>query len=960
MALDLKEREDQAAQLNPANESVGDRAFNDIVEKRFSKTAAADEDRNAPQKSNSLRDDIGQQEKSGAGSFYQQPPTNNSIKNKWSIKNLNGKQKGGIAGIGAVLILGGGGMFGLGGLGGMTIVNMSEVAKNKFGSNIDASLSNRSNKIWVKKMTPAAQKGLPTNRTCQYVKAMCKYDGLSDREIKKFKERGSIDFDLTGEKTVLGKNKVAAIRFNGQVMDAAAFQRELRTNPGLVSAVNKTFSTRFAIWANAPFKKLATKLGVSRGKNASAESDPEKVKEKIKKGQQGDVELDTTTRNVAAEGEELDEAKKKANAVADEIIGDGAKSATRSTLTAVARGVGKGVMVTGIIDTACTALNTLSAIGYASKIIGQEQLIRFAFQFMNLADAIKAGEATPEAMSVFGNMLTQKSVDDGRTAFDSYGYQYMAYDKLGNPDDVMEFKNGGGLSGQLLDLRNQISNYTAGVDQKLCDFIQNPFTRVASGVVGVFAAIFSAGTFSAANVIGSSAVSLLAAAAQSFAIPLLADMVAGELINDEVMADGNRTGNAFASGGGATFGANASAQSLPPVTKDQVVEFRSGTLKEYLAMNTQVQRLESSPFDAANPYTLTGSLLAKFTPYLTGSLTSSASNVALLGFKTLLNPLGAFSKSASAANSDLYICTDSDYVELNLATDPFCNVMYGLSPEMSATDPEAVTLSMIDMGAINPDTGAAASGGMGDRYSEFLSKCVNSTAPLGIFGNEDSDASMKPKDCVPNATDRYPEEFWVYTVDSFIIGSQDCIVGDDQAACSGDETPTQTPTTPTTPGNLPSGDAKSLAVALQSQTNINISRVQDQIDGVANGSRDDIATNLLATILGLSQANQRATISSMKRGVISAGAGSASWHPKGRAVDFSGSSGINGVPESSYGAFHQEWQDFLNTAASILPDGCQIGVPNSTYVERTKAVAKPNCMVFVDIGTAAHIHLGVS
>lgn len=97
----------------------------------------------------------------------------------------------------------------------------------------------------------------------------------------------------------------------------------------------------------------------------------------------------------------------------------------------------------------------------------------------------------------------------------------------------------------------------------------------------------------------------------------------------------------------------------------------------------------------------------------------------------------------------------------------------------------------------------------------------------------------------------------------------------------------------------------------------------------------------------------------MKRdSALSVGAGSKSLHLTGQAADISGSSGVDGV-SFGYNGHNAKVQAFLDAAAAIMPENCQIGVPNQAYVNATKKKAKASCIVFVDVGSAPHIHLGV-
>lgn len=83
----------------------------------------------------------------------------------------------------------------------------------------------------------------------------------------------------------------------------------------------------------------------------------------------------------------------------------------------------------------------------------------------------------------------------------------------------------------------------------------------------------------------------------------------------------------------------------------------------------------------------------------------------------------------------------------------------------------------------------------------------------------------------------------------------------------------------------------------------------------------------------------------------------ASRHNTGAAID---SVNINGA-YLSYSGYDEAVLRYLDDAVELLPhgEGCQIGVPNQRYVNYVQKKA-PDCYVFVDIGTAPHIHLAVS
>lgn len=176
---------------------------------------------------------------------------------------------------------------------------------------------------------------------------------------------------------------------------------------------------------------------------------------------------------------------------------------------------------------------------------------------------------------------------------------------------------------------------------------------------------------------------------------------------------------------------------------------------------------------------------------------------------------------------------------------------------------------------------------------------------------------------------------------------------------------------------LPSGDAKALAQQILGNTKIGKDDdAKKQLEGIAagsgpcsnvNGGQYSVDTELLRVIAALAQSNTF-TISSLHRGCTAStvGAGTASRHWKGRAVDISGSRGINGVTMPSFDAHDGSGTitRFAQEAARLLPAGCELGVPNQTYVDEVKSI-NPACeKIFIDSlqttgATGPHVHIGV-
>ena len=184
--------------------------------------------------------------------------------------------------------------------------------------------------------------------------------------------------------------------------------------------------------------------------------------------------------------------------------------------------------------------------------------------------------------------------------------------------------------------------------------------------------------------------------------------------------------------------------------------------------------------------------------------------------------------------------------------------------------------------------------------------------------------------------------------------------------------PTTTPPLPAD-GGLPTGDAKSLAAQLLASSNVTIEQ-RDQMQNIANGSGPcpkvnasyTFDTQLLRVLVGLSS-KYKFKITSLHRGCTGStvGAGKNSRHWKGKAVDISGSTGINGIPLTSFDAYDESGviQGFINQAKALLPNGCELGVPNSRYRDTALNQQPAGCSnVMLDRpettkATGPHIHL---
>lgn len=749
--------------------------------------------------------------KNGGGAYPYTPPETEKLTgdSEKVVAPRVSKRKGWLIGGITTMIIGGGGMFGMGFLPGFALVNFKEVMVGKFGANIESIIDARSQQMWVKKLNSSSKtpgiKGM-----CNTVKVACRFDGMSDRSVEKMQKRAGITVELDeNDRTLTGKKRVKSLTFTDTdgtrrtITNASDYNDLIRNNKALRSQLNKMFKPRFAVFAGGKIKSLFSYLKISKGKSTSTAVTTEEARERVasnQRGQTASTEIRGVTSGKDSEGNATEtDADRVKNGTAQSLINEameyeGKPRLSTSSLKTVAGGVAKGVMITGAADTACTVLNTMSAIGYLAKVLGSVQLVRFAMTFMNQADAIKAGEATSASIQALGEMLASAEqnlseeageiIDNfGTSAWDSYGYQYAAYNLLGPPIDTSEFKVGGGLPVDLLDIRQGITNFLVGADKATCGFIQNPWTRLGSAAVGIIAGIFSGGTTSGTSIAITTGLSIFLETTRQFALPIIASIMVGDFVGPDVVAQ--RAGNAYTSGAAELYSSTGLASGMYPLTVDQKVALDNTVTKDYIAWYRENERMNSSPFDIYNPYTVTGSIASGMIPYVAGgSLTNNLSRV----FASVTNPFGLFSSSASASNpGDEYkICTDQEYLDRNFATTPFCNLLPGLSTEALNYDPDSVIENMYNGNYI--DENGVATG----TYKEWLEKCTdNYGAP---FGDKTEDSEVKESFCYPSSktadlgglSASTIELFSVYTVDSTIDQQMNCLVDDDATACNSD------------------------------------------------------------------------------------------------------------------------------------------------------------------------------
>lgn len=636
------------------------------------------------------------------------------------------------------------------------IVQIKETMVGKFNSQL-ASMDARTRNI-IRAKTSEATKG-----ACTTIKLRCKYSTMSDKQIEKFNKAG-ITIEPEGEKNIFGRTRPKTFSFNGgDPIPAKDFYNKMVTDSDFRSAVRKAYNPKFAGFADKVWTKVKAKFGFKEGGTKAAKDAEERKKaihEDAKNGiDGGDVKpAEAGKEDERCGGKCSPEQAQSINDANDKVKTGSSKKSVGQIAEKIngIKGVGSAISITGYMEYACQAYGAIKLTANLAKIVRSVQLARYAFDFVNTADMIKAGDATPENVSQLGEILTAASpgVDFNnqprKTATDSFGYRYAAYGDTGMSSEyTTQFINGGGFGGQMSKTLGFVSGIIGGRAgaQKTCGTLANPIVQAGTIIIGL-ASIFTG--VGAIKIIGQAALGVGIMAALLILPSIVGSIIAGD-VTDGIQ--GEDSGDAIASGSGAFMSATANAGGNSPLTKDQALAY-SQTQNEVAASYLKDEALALSPFDASNQYTFLGSITHSLLPYYSNNAFSLkntlSSSMSLVGqsIKGVLPSTSALSASEQSAALD--ICQDFDYVDLKIAADPFCNPIFGIPPEYLDADPIAVADYLKERNWFTEGQSAEGDGNDYIRttaYDDFVKNCIERTEPFGYSDVNTSGAEPDGADC---------------------------------------------------------------------------------------------------------------------------------------------------------------------------------------------------------------------
>lgn len=662
------------------------------------------------------------------------------------------------------------------------------------------------------------------------INIMCKFTRPSNYLLKQMDANGITALDKDGNAIksngLWPNTRPASLRFTDSTgvthtVQASDFASALRNNPEFAAAFNKAYNPRFVSLMDSVFGKIKARFGFTgadqlnneenaNNKNTGNESDSEKINSEIEKGSAGaDIGVDAA--KGSADAEETFLKKMFGNSISDLLSKIGNS--------------GKGDAVGMVAGVACAATDIPGMIVKVVRAYQMTQVVLYSVNFLKVAGAIKAGDATPTEVSALGTDLTMIGAN-GLSAMDSFGMRNLLMGDTGVGKDKVWQKYSPGAS-IMQSIGGAVSVLDSSAKTDVCNVATSPLTGA-----GINAAL-AGGTLGVGTVVNM-VVGLVAGFSLQLAAPSIANFIVS-LIPKTVWSDimdsllGNLTsglsgasvGDAVASGSEHLMSQTANAGGNMPLSVSDAVAYNKVTNQVNLAY-TQQDRATLSPLDASNPHTALGSLVNQFLPYYS-DLSSPSGVVSMIGsvvsssLGSLFNPIVT---QAADPSYDYTQCQDPSIQESKTAATPFCAIDYGIPTKYLGISPTQVVSDLEASGDIDPTTGDVV------QDNQLSAAAINT-----VFGAQPDDTSTLSKWmalCTDGSTsaisyqsnaceitNQKTAEYALYTVDHRVEQTMD---GEDSSLTNGSVDNSGDSTSTTTSAYQPNNNL-SQYVALLNQFN---------------------------------------------------------------------------------------------------------------------------------------------
>lgn len=675
-----------------------------------------------------------------------------------------------------LLLFGGGGAMSAFFAPGIIMFHGNEVLVKDLNSEL-AAVTRTSDQLWKTKL------GTVSGGLCRTIKVCRGFQTVNIKQTERNFKRAKIDLEFDRSAGWgAGRGKITKMSYTDQfgkkitITNPTELKNAMNNSTDFRKAMFTAYNPKFAGLKDRPTISFLKKMKTSYSKKLTGNSEKE-LDKNVTDAVDGKTTIDFTRfrpekdkdgndtgRYIDKDGKIYSAEEAKGLDVTEQRI----KNAPTSRK--LINGLAKGVLITSMIDSACTVYNVSRAVAVAAKTIRQRELIRYAMVFHNTTDAMRAGDATPEQVEYLGKKLTEPDMrqtivdetkwtgsgtadnppiaanpDYKKSGLDAEFYKMSAYQDTPHVStrEVQFMAGGGGLVGTLGTINTAVAK-ALGTDSPSelhdrCKIVQNPVVRGGSLVIGIIAGLGSFGW--------STAFGITSSLAFAFALPyltsMLADIVAGRVTGPDLQ--GVDMMNAVSVGTSSMLNGTAREHGLMPLSPDQMAEYQNTNRNVQVAYE-QVEKMEakSTPFDVANQYSFVGALARTFAPITVNATTNG---VAMLGSitSTLGVAVGSLNVTSSAmikqkVTADRYeMCPDQTYKEMGVATDPTCVLLFGLPKEAMDIDPIAVTEWMATHNEIDIDSedGTAKDNKKDWNYKKYLENCVEQQP--GAHENTDED-----------------------------------------------------------------------------------------------------------------------------------------------------------------------------------------------------------------------------
>lgn len=403
----------------------------------------------------------------------------------------------------------------------------------------------------------------------------------------------------------------------------------------------------------------------------------------------------------------------------------------------------KGLAVLGAVEIGCQIKRIINTVTVTARTLRQENLARYASTWLSLSDSIVAGEPDLEligAATTQLNTVSDREDGDGNDFFGS-GYWQWASGNRGvtvNEDELARTSSSPaslGLIAEMNSFADDAINKSGASVEDVCGFVNNIFVTAGSFALGIGAAIFSGGTFTATSVVASVAASQALTVAEVFLTPILVDDIVGSFLTWEEVGD--EVAGRLIPGYEVLLGANSSGFGMHPVTGPELSALSKIHEEEKLYALKQQSFVDRffNPYNHRSIVAAAAVRLPNGTKNTSNTIASVFKNPAEFLFGSLSN--FPFSRAFATVESSAQ-CGDQDSKDHNLVVSPSCNPVYGMS--VSTLEMDVVENLEFMLAGYMDENGDPLNTEQGNLYKEYLDNCTGLTDVLhsndGTYSSE--------------------------------------------------------------------------------------------------------------------------------------------------------------------------------------------------------------------------------